>query len=60
MRGVSKGLRRTAALLALITVLVAQSAAAREWGDEPGLRQRFERAKRFIVTMFSRFDIPPG
>ena len=60
MRGVSRGFRRSAAMLVLLTMFVAQGAAAKPWGDEPGLRQRFERAKRFIVTALSRFSIPPG
>jgi hypothetical protein len=60
MRGVSTRFRRSAGLLALLTILVAQGAAARQWGEEPSLRQRFERAKRAIVTVLSRFSIPPG
>jgi len=60
MRGVSRWIGRSATLLTLVTILVAQGAAARQWGDEPDWRQRFDRAKRFIVTVLSRFDIPPG
>lgn len=60
MRGMSKGFRRTAALLALLTVLVAQGAAAADRDGDRGLRDRFERAKRFVVTVFARLSIPPG
>jgi hypothetical protein len=60
MRSVSKRLGRSAALLTLLTIFVAHGAGARQWGDEPTLRQRFERVKRVIVTVLSRFDIPPG
>jgi hypothetical protein len=60
MRRVSKGLRRAAALLALLTVVVAQGAAAAERQDDRGLRERYERAKRFVVSTLSRFGFPPG
>lgn len=60
MRGVFKGFRRGAALLALLTVLVAQGAVAAERDGDRGLRERFERAKRFLVTVFARISLPPG
>lgn len=60
MRGVSKGFRRTAALLALLTVLVAQGAVAADRDGDRGLRDRFERAKQFVVTIFARLGLPPG
>jgi hypothetical protein len=60
MRGVSKRFGRTAAALMVLTVLSAHGAAARGWGDQPGWGKRFERVKRVIVTVLSRFDIPPG
>ena len=60
MRGVSNRFRRGAALLALLTVLVAQGAVAAERDVDRGLRERFERAKRFVVTVFSRLGLPPG
>ena len=60
MRGVSNRFRRGAALLALLTVLVAQGAVAAERDGDRGLRERFERAKRFVVTVFSRLGLPPG
>lgn len=60
MRGVSKGLRRSAGLLALLTILVAQGAAARDREAGRGLPDRFEKAKRFVVTVFTRIGWPPG
>jgi hypothetical protein len=61
MRGVSKRFRRTAALLALLTIVVAQGAVAAERGDRSvDLRDRFERAKRLVVTIFARLTLPPG
>ena len=60
MRGVSKGFRRTAALLALLTVLVAQGAAAADRDGGRDMRERFERAKRFVIIVLGRFSLPPG
>jgi len=60
MRGVSKGFRRAAALLALLTVLVAQAAVAADRDADRGWRDRIERAKQFVVTMCSRIGFPPG
>jgi len=57
MRGVSKGVRRSAALFALVTILTTQAAIA---ADRDGGRDPFGRAKRFIVMIFSRFGLPPG
>ena len=51
---------RSGVAVALLTILVAQVAAARGLREEPGWWQRFERAKRFIVTVLGRFSIPPG
>lgn len=60
MRGVSKGFLRAAALLALLTVLVAQGAVAADRDADRGWRDRIERAKQFVVTVFSRIGFPPG
>lgn len=60
MRGVSKRYRQAAALLALLTVLVAQGALAADRDGSRGIRDRFERAKRFVITVLGRFSIPPG
>jgi hypothetical protein len=60
MRGGSKRFRRSAGLLALLTILMAQAAVAGERFGDRGLRDRFEQAKRFIVVVFSRFGLPPG
>ena len=60
MRGVSKGWRRAAALLALLTVLVTQAAAAADRDSGGGWRDRIEQVKRFVVTLSSRFGFPPG
>jgi hypothetical protein len=60
MRGVSRGFRRSAALFILLTVLMAQGAAARGTRPEPGWREQFARAKRFVITVLSRFGHPPG
>lgn len=60
MRGVSKRFRRTGALLALLTVFVVQGAMAVDRDADRGWRDRFERAKRYVVTVFSRIGFPPG
>jgi hypothetical protein len=60
MRSVSRRFRRSAVLFVLVSVLVAQGAAAKGRGDDTGFRERFERAKRVIVTILSRFGWPPG
>jgi predicted lysophospholipase L1 biosynthesis ABC-type transport system permease subunit len=58
MRGVSRRFRQFAMLLALFTVLVAQTAVAKE--RDRRLVDRFERAKRFIVELLGRLSPPPG
>ena len=60
MRGVSKGFRRAAALLAVLTVLVAQGAVAADRDGGRDMRDRFERAKRFVIVMLGRLGFPPG
>jgi hypothetical protein len=61
MRGVSKHAVRVAAALALLTMLSAPSAfAATDASGHDRLFDRLERAKRFIVTVFSRLSTPPG
>lgn len=61
MRSVSKRFRRAAALLFLLTVLVSQGAVAADRDEGRGARDRIERAKWFVVTIFNaRFSIPPG
>ncbi len=60
MRGVFNCFRRLAALLVLLTILPVQSALAKEQVRDDNLLDRFERAKRFIVVIFSRIGWPPG
>lgn len=60
MRDVSKRFRRAAALLSLLTILVAQGAAAADRDGGRNLRDWFERAKRLVVTISARLSIPPG
>lgn len=60
MRSATKTFRRAAALLALLTLLVAQSALAADRDGRRDLRDRFERAKRFVIVVLGRFSIPPG
>lgn len=60
MRSATQTIRRAAALLALVTILVAQGAAAADRDGDRRLRDRFERAKRFVVTVFARLGLPPG
>lgn len=60
MWSVSKRFRRTAALLALLTILVAQGAMAADRDGGRDMRERFERAKRFVIIVLGRFSIPPG
>lgn len=60
MRSVSRWFRGSAVLLALLTILVTQAAAAKEQQRGDSLIDRFERAKRFVVVIFSRFGLPPG
>jgi hypothetical protein len=60
MRGVSKGFRRAAALLALLTVLVTHGAAAADRDSGRGWRDRIEQVKRLVVTVAARLGIPPG
>lgn len=60
MRGVSKRFRRAAALLALLTVLVAPGAVADEGNDDWGLGEELERARQFVVTVLARLGTPPG
>jgi hypothetical protein len=59
MRGVSRSFRGAAALLALLTILVAQGVGAAERENRP-LRDGFERAKQLVVTIFARLTLPPG
>lgn len=61
MRDVSKRFRRVAVLLALLTVLVAPGAVADEGIDDWGLLgEELERARQFVVEVFSRLGSPPG
>lgn len=60
MRGVSKGLGRVASILAVLTMLAAPAAFAASRDDRDVSRKFFERAKRFVVTVFSRWGSPPG
>lgn len=60
MRSVSRGFRRSVVFFVLFSVLVAQGAAASGRGADAGFREHFERVKRFVVTIFSRFGWPPG
>lgn len=60
MRGVSRGFRRVAALLALLTILVTQVAVAADRDGGRDLRDRFERAKRYVIIVLGRFGFPPG
>ena len=60
MRSASKRFRRAAALLVLLTVLVAQGAAAADRDGGRNMRERFERAKRFVIIVLGRVSIPPG
>ena len=60
MRGVSKRFRRTAALLALLTVPVTQAAVAADRDGGRDLRDRFERATRYVIIVLGRFGWPPG
>ena len=59
MRGVFKHFRRTTTLLVLLVVF-AQTAVAADHFDRRGWRERYERAKRFAVTVLARLSIPPG
>jgi hypothetical protein len=60
MRGVSKRLGRAASLLAVLTILVAPAVFAADGDECDGAGQFFERAKSFIVIVFSRIGGPPG
>ena len=60
MRGVSRGFRRVAALLALLTILVTQVAVAADRDGGRDLRDRFERAKRYVIIALGRLGFPPG
>ncbi len=60
MRGVSRWFRRSAVLVTLLTVLAAQGAVAAERETGRSLKDRFEKARQFIVVIFSRFGWPPG
>ena len=59
MRGVSKGLG-LASIVAVLTMLAAPAAFAADRDDREFGRKSFERAKRFVVIVFSRFGTPPG
>lgn len=58
MRSLSRRFGRAAALVALLAILVAQGVDAADRNRDRGTR--FERAKRFIVSVFSRIGYPPG
>ena len=60
MRSVSRSVRRVAVGLVLLTVFVAQNAAARDRENNRDLGDRLDQARRFIVSIFSRFGTPPG
>jgi hypothetical protein len=60
MQNMGRTFRRAATTLTLLSLVVAQGATAKQRGDERGWLQRFERARRHIVTVLSRFNIPPG
>ena len=60
MRGVSKGLGRAASILAVLTMLAAPAAFAADRDERQVGQKFFERAKRFVVVVFSRFGTPPG
>jgi hypothetical protein len=62
MRRVFSRSRRFAALLALVTVLIAQGAFAadRERGHDRSIRDRIETAKHFIISVLGRLGGPPG
>jgi hypothetical protein len=60
MRGVYKRFRRVAAMLALLTVLVAPGAVADEGSEDWGLGEELERARQFVMEVLARFSIPPG
>jgi hypothetical protein len=59
MRGVSTRFARIAAALTLLVVF-AHAAVAADRYDRGGWRERYERAKRFAVTVLARLSIPPG
>ena len=53
--------RRPAAVLMLFCLLCAQGALAGERdGSGRTLGDRLDRAKQFVITIFSRFGLPPG
>ncbi len=58
MRRVSPRLARTATALTLLVVLAHAAVAAERY--DRGWRDRYERAKRFVVTTLARLSIPPG
>ena len=60
MRAEFRGVRRSAALLALVTILATHAAMAADRDGGRDLSDPFNRAKRFIVKVFSRFGLPPG
>ena len=60
MRGVSRSLGRAASILAVLTMLAAPAAFAVNRDDREFGQKFFERAKRYIVIVFSRIGGPPG
>jgi hypothetical protein len=60
MQGVSKRLGGAAAFLAVLTILIAPAVFAADRDERVSDRQFFERAKRFVVIVFSRLGGPPG
>jgi hypothetical protein len=61
MRGVSKGVSRVAAVLAVSAILVAQGAfAAEKQVDRGQLLDRLARAKQIIVKILTDIGLPPG
>lgn len=62
MRGVIRRTGRAAALLALLTLVVAQGAVAadRDGGRDRTFIEQLKRAKHWIVTVFDQIGLPPG
>jgi hypothetical protein len=60
MQGMTRGVRWPVVLLTMVTIFMADTAAAKRCEDEAGWRQRVDRAKRLIVTVLGRFSNPPG
>jgi hypothetical protein len=60
MRSVSKRGGRTAAALAVSTILVAQGAFASARVDRGAFLDRLMRAKEIVVKILSDIGVPPG